>query len=72
MTEPQRTIDEWLALALAPIREQIEQSEDGPELVYIGARLTEIEETINRSFGEIRRQLGERLSYVTGRVKGQG
>lgn len=67
-----RTIDEWLLLALDPIREQILQSEDGTELVFIGSRLTEIEQKISTSFAEIRRLLNERLSHVTGRVKGQG
>jgi tetrahydromethanopterin S-methyltransferase subunit G len=67
-----RTIDEWLVLALDPIKQEIAQSEEADKLFYIGARLTEIETKIEVAFGEIRARLNERLGYVTGRVKGQG
>lgn len=67
-----KTIDEWLVLALDPIKQEIASSEEADKLFFIGARLTEIETKIEVAFGQIRQLLNERLGYVTGRTKGQG
>jgi hypothetical protein len=70
--EEPKPIEEWLETALGPIREEIEETDNEQVLVYVGSRLTEIEQTISDSFDEVRKILAERLSQVTGRVKGQG
>lgn len=70
--EPDGPLAALLERSRLDLERTIEQSEDERELLFIAARLLQMETQIEAYAASLRALLQARISYVTGRVKGQG